>query len=97
MSALFAVCLAGDLDKDATILTQESEVNYDGTYKYRYETSNGIFGEESGIGGQAAQGQARWVSPEGEQIQLSYTADENGYLPGTGLKMPLNQQFLLNF
>lgn len=60
LCALSAVCLAGDLDKDATILTQESEVNYDGTYKYRYETSNGIFGEESGVGGQAAQGQARW-------------------------------------
>lgn len=58
--ALFAVCLAGDLDKDATILQQEQEVNYDGTYKWRFETSNGIFGEESGIGGQAAQGQARW-------------------------------------
>lgn len=60
VSALLAVCLAADLDKTATIVSQDSEVNYDGTYKYRYETSNGIFGEESGVGGQIAQGQARW-------------------------------------
>uniref|UniRef100_A0A336LZT6 CSON006898 protein n=1 Tax=Culicoides sonorensis TaxID=179676 RepID=A0A336LZT6_CULSO len=86
---LLTICFAGDLDKDATILTSEQEVNYDGTYKYRYETSNGIFGEESGVGGQASQGQARWVSPEGEQVQLSYTADENGYQPvGNHLPTP---------
>lgn len=59
-SALFAVCLAADLDKTAQIVSSDSEVNYDGTYKYRYETSNGIFGEASGVGGQAEQGQARW-------------------------------------
>lgn len=28
-----------------------------------------------------AQGQASWTSPEGEQVQLQYVADENGYQP----------------
>lgn len=89
MSAVVAICLAGDLDKDATILKQEQEVNYDGTYKWNFEASNGIAAEEQGIGGQTAQGSARWVSPEGEQIQLTYTADENGYVPqGSHLPTP---------
>lgn len=30
------------------ILRQEQEVNFDGTYKYAYETGNGIKAEEQG-------------------------------------------------
>ena len=30
------------------ILRQEQEVNYDGSYKYSYETGNGITAEEQG-------------------------------------------------
>lgn len=30
------------------ILRQEQEVNFDGTYKYAYETGNGIQAQESG-------------------------------------------------
>lgn len=30
------------------ILRQEQEVNYDGSYKYSYETGNGITAEEEG-------------------------------------------------
>lgn len=89
MTAVFAICFAGDLDKDAQIIVQEQEVDFDGPYKWRFESSNGIAAEEQGVGGQNAQGSARWVSPEGEQIQLTYTADENGYQPqGAHLPTP---------
>ncbi|XP_075232810.1 endocuticle structural glycoprotein SgAbd-4-like [Lycorma delicatula] len=71
------------------IIRQDSEVNYDGSYKYSYETGNGIVGEESGYlknpgsenAAQVAQGQVVYTSPEGITIRLIYTADEGGFQP----------------
>lgn len=64
------------------------------TYKlppfYSYETGNGITAEEQGFlknagqpeqEAQVAQGQYQYTAPEGEVIQLSYVADENGFQP----------------
>lgn len=52
----------------------------------RYETDNGISAQESAqtrqIGNdlaQAVQGSYSYTSPEGEVVQISYVADENGY------------------
>lgn len=59
-------------------------------------SANGIYQEEQGIvkyadnpgyETQLAQGQYQYVSPEGEVIQLQYTADENGFRP-TGKHIP---------
>jgi hypothetical protein len=72
---------AAQLDSQAEILSQASDNNPDGSYSYSYQTSNGISGSESGIGGQYAQGANSYYSPEGVPIQLTYTADENGYQP----------------
>lgn len=80
-AALVAACLAGDLDKDAKILQQAQDVNYDGVYSWSYDGTNSIHADESGKGGEYAQGSAKWVSPEGEEISFTYTADENGFVP----------------
>ncbi|KAK9721341.1 Insect cuticle protein [Popillia japonica] len=72
------------------ILRQEQEVNHDGSYKWSYETGNGIAAEEQGFlknAGQpddeiqVAQGQFHYTDPDGQLIQLSYIADENGFQP----------------
>lgn len=64
-------------------------VNADGTYQYGYETSNGIFVHETGIGGIGSRGSASWFSPEGQPFQLQWTADERGYNPvGNHLPTP---------
>lgn len=65
------------------------EVHEDGSYKYNFDTSNGISQQESGFGGQGSSGVAQWVSPEGVVVQLTYTADANGYHPqGTHIPTP---------
>nr|XP_023015398.1 pupal cuticle protein 20-like [Leptinotarsa decemlineata] len=54
----------------------------DGTYRFSYETGNGISAQEQGDArgdGTRAHGGFSYSSPEGQQIQLQYTADENGF------------------
>ncbi|XP_017781203.1 PREDICTED: endocuticle structural glycoprotein ABD-4-like [Nicrophorus vespilloides] len=91
--ALFGAVLAapqGPTTEPVPILKQDQEVNYDGSYKWNYETGNGIAAEEQGflknagqpeLEAQVAQGQFHYTSPEGQLIQLSYIADENGFQP----------------
>ncbi|XP_056644611.1 endocuticle structural glycoprotein ABD-4-like [Diorhabda sublineata] len=63
--------------------TQEGP-NIDGSYSWSYETENGIAANEVGkpkaqdlLG---AQGEFRYTSKDGTPIQLTYTADENGFV-----------------
>lgn len=44
-----------------------------------YETENGIAAQENGVGGQSAQGNFQFQAPEGDNVQLQYVADENGF------------------
>ncbi|RZC36720.1 Chitin bind 4 domain containing protein [Asbolus verrucosus] len=93
VSALLALALAapqGPATEPIPILRQEQEVNFDGSYKYSYETGNSITAEEQGFlknagqpeqEAQVAQGQFQYTSPEGQVIQVSYIADENGFQP----------------
>ncbi|KDR12717.1 Endocuticle structural glycoprotein SgAbd-2, partial [Zootermopsis nevadensis] len=63
-----------------------------------FETGNGIAVEEAGFlknagnpetEAQVAQGSASYTSPEGQQIKLTYVADENGFQPqGAHLPTP---------
>lgn len=57
---------------------------------FSYETGNGISAEEQGFlknagqpeqEAQVAQGQYQYTNPEGETVQISYVADENGFQP----------------
>lgn len=66
------------------ILRLDSNNNGDGTYSYAYETANGISGQEQGDArgdGTRAQGGFAYTSPNGQPVQLQYTADENGFIP----------------
>ncbi|KAG4077034.1 hypothetical protein HA402_016021 [Bradysia odoriphaga] len=72
------------------ILKQEQEINFDGSYKWAYETGNGIAAEEQGFlknagvpdaEAQVAQGQFSYTAPDGQVIRLQYIADENGFQP----------------
>ncbi|XP_053692231.1 pupal cuticle protein 36a-like [Sabethes cyaneus] len=71
------------------ILSYENENNGDGSYKFSYETANGIKAQEQGDvknkGSeneiQTVQGSYSYTSPEGQVITLTYVADENGFQP----------------
>ncbi|XP_013200034.2 pupal cuticle protein 20-like [Amyelois transitella] len=73
----------------------ENVNNGDGTYRFSYDTPTGISARESGAPraqgpeGPAvtAEGGFSYRAPDGQQISLSYTADENGFHP-TGSHIP---------
>lgn len=69
------------------IVSQDSQVNGDGSYSYNFETGNGIKAEEKGdlkkvgdVDALEVHGQFEYPSENGN-IQLTYTADENGFQP----------------
>ncbi|XP_065205348.1 endocuticle structural glycoprotein SgAbd-2-like [Planococcus citri] len=70
------------------IVKYENNVGFDGSYRYAYETGNGIAVQEQGVlknPGQrdleteAVTGSFSYTSPEGIPISVSYIADENGF------------------
>ncbi|KXJ70777.1 hypothetical protein RP20_CCG022514, partial [Aedes albopictus] len=71
------------------IISYENVNNGDGSYKFSYETGNGIKAQEQGDvknkGSenqiQTVQGSFSYTSPEGQVISLTYVADENGFVP----------------
>ncbi|XP_077293699.1 endocuticle structural glycoprotein ABD-4-like [Arctopsyche grandis] len=98
--ALFAVALSAPQSGPSTepipILKQEQEINPDGSYKWSYETGNGIAAEEQGFlknagdpekEAQVAQGQYQYTDNEGNVFRVTYIADENGFQP-TGDHLP---------
>lgn len=73
----------------APILRLDNNNDGDGSYQYAYESANNINAQEQGVGGQQANGGFSYTSPEGETIQITYTADENGFHPqGSHLPTP---------
>lgn len=76
-------------DADAAIIRSHSDAQPDGSYEYAFETENGINVQESGIGGQSVQGSSKWIDRDGNIIEMSYIADENGFQPiGAHLPTP---------
>jgi hypothetical protein len=81
------------------ILAYENEVPGDGTYRYSYQTGDGITAEEQGEQrpvpdengvvepGTVNRGSFSYTSPEGQLITVTYIADENGFQP-TGDHLP---------
>ncbi|XP_030373171.1 pupal cuticle protein Edg-78E [Scaptodrosophila lebanonensis] len=79
--ALVSFVCADNINKDAQIRSFQNEASdAEGNYQFAYETSNGIQYQEAGNPA-GVRGALSYVSPEGEQISLSYTADEEGYHP----------------
>lgn len=71
------------------ILKFNKEQSEDGSYKTEYETGNSIIHEETGYlkdfsdtnpnGVLVQHGQYSYLSPEGDTINVQYTADEHGF------------------
>jgi len=105
-SVLLILCIIGfvcSAPADPTtepipILNQESNIEPDGSYQYRYETGNGIKAEETGTLKKAsnpdsndaivAQGSFSYTSPEGQLITLTYAADDVGGFQPQGDHLP---------
>lgn len=84
LSAFLIVAVSADTllqGQISPILRQSQDITPEGSYQYFFETANGISAQESGYGGKAIQGSSQYVAPNGQPIQLSYTADEFGYQP----------------
>ncbi|XP_005189567.3 pupal cuticle protein Edg-78E [Musca domestica] len=79
--AVAGVISGENIDKDAEIRSLTNDAaDPEGNFQYAYETSNGI--QVQAVGNPAGiSGSVNYVSPEGEHINLSYTADEEGYHP----------------
>ncbi|XP_055611756.1 cuticle protein CP14.6-like [Uranotaenia lowii] len=71
----------GGPDADATVITQEQQINPDGSYSHVFETSNGIRAAASSQDGVAATGEFSYTAPEGDRIQVTYVADQGGFQP----------------
>jgi hypothetical protein len=76
----------GGADKDAIITSQQLEVGFDGNYVNNFETSNGISHQETGQPKQVenetpvvSQGSDSYVAPDGQQVSITWLADENGF------------------
>ncbi|XP_032587023.1 pupal cuticle protein [Drosophila mojavensis] len=88
VSALIACAYARPLDEARATGDVTSNIDPDGSYSYSYRTSNGISGQEEGVGGQRVTGSYSYNSPEGKLIKNSYIADENGYQPSVPTRQP---------
>lgn len=79
------------------ILSYVNENDGDGNYRFSYETGNGIKAEEEGTiknkGSEneiaSVMGTYSYTNPEGQLVEISYIADENGFQPsGDALPTP---------
>ncbi|XP_055598616.1 endocuticle structural glycoprotein SgAbd-2-like isoform X2 [Uranotaenia lowii] len=70
------------------ITSYNNDVSYDGSYAYSYTTGDGQQQQAQGylknpglkdLEAQAVQGSYSYTSPEGQQITVTYIADENGF------------------
>lgn len=84
-----AATLAASPNDPIPILSQESDINVDGSYRSSYETGNKISAQEQGIlknAGQKdeaseVQGSYQWTAPDGQTFGLKYIANEGGFQP----------------
>lgn len=91
----FGSTSSGGSGPQIPIVSFENVNNGDGSYHFSYETGNGISAKESGAPraqgpeGPAvtAEGAFSYRTPDGQQISITYTADENGFHP-TGPHLP---------
>ncbi|XP_072395443.1 endocuticle structural glycoprotein SgAbd-2-like isoform X1 [Diabrotica undecimpunctata] len=83
-------------DGNARIISGDADVNTDGSYKWSFQSDNGISAQEVGQTKNAnsqepieeAQGNFQYTAPDGSPIQVSYIANENGFQPN-GAHLPV--------
>ncbi|XP_031640703.1 larval cuticle protein 65Ag1-like [Contarinia nasturtii] len=97
LAALLAVALAAppsNPESQATIITQNADIDPQGNYGNEVETSNGISAQEQGqlkpnpspksdepAAFIAVQGQFSYTAPDGQLYTVRYVADEKGFQP----------------
>ncbi|XP_060535411.1 cuticle protein 3-like [Cylas formicarius] len=69
------------------IIRMEVTNDGEGSYKYAYETGNKIAQQEQGDPTKR-QGSYSYTAPDGQQVSMSYVADEHGFHP-QGSHMPV--------
>ncbi|KAH8355169.1 hypothetical protein KR093_007493, partial [Drosophila rubida] len=67
-------------DAHAEVVSRSEDVRPDG-FDAKLETTNGINDQRSGDEHGNIKGSFSFISPEGEHVQISYVADENGFQP----------------
>ncbi|CAG9770932.1 unnamed protein product [Ceutorhynchus assimilis] len=75
---------ASESHNQVPILKFNSNNDGEGTYQYNYETGNSISAQEQGDArgdGTKAHGSYSYIAPDGQHISITYTADENGFVP----------------
>ncbi|EDW72923.1 uncharacterized protein Dwil_GK16921 [Drosophila willistoni] len=96
--ALFALAYAAPPQQVAEVLRSEFDVGPD-SFKYAYETSDGINSEAEGhlnnVGTEqeaiAVRGSFSYVADDGQTYTVTYVADENGFQP-QGAHLPVAPQ-----
>ncbi|KXJ76282.1 hypothetical protein RP20_CCG009968 [Aedes albopictus] len=96
LSALVAISLAapqkrftpGGLESQAVILSQDQNLEPNGAYSYRYETSNGISAQQTSYDGANGAGEYSYTGPDGVKYRVAYTADTYGFQP-QGAHLPV--------
>lgn len=88
--ALAAWASAAPAEEPIPIVSQSQDgPNPDGSYKWQYESGNGIKAEEEGLLANAgseneavqAKGSYSYKDDQGKEISLTYTANEEGFQP----------------
>lgn len=89
-TGLLAVVLCAPAEPEpVAIISQNSDIQPDGTFQWTYESADGTKQEQNGSPKQVdkddvaevVQGAVSWTDPEGGKHELSYVADENGFQP----------------
>lgn len=93
MFQIFVALCSGICAQNIQIVRQIFDIDPIGNYNYAFETGNQIYVEEQGFQKDqhthVKQGQYQFTSPEGKNIRVGYTADENGFQPqGADLPTP---------
>ncbi|XP_073980505.1 endocuticle structural glycoprotein SgAbd-2-like [Rhodnius prolixus] len=74
--------------QEIPIISYVNEHNFDGSYRFSYETGNGINVQEQGylknpgqkdLEAQTAQGSYTYTAPDGQVLTVTWIADENGF------------------
>ncbi|KAG5879655.1 hypothetical protein JTB14_014981 [Gonioctena quinquepunctata] len=84
--------------QEIKIISQTNEITPEGGYQWSYETENGIKADETGTLKKTsdpenpqvivAQGAYSYTDKEGNQISLTYTADDEGGFQPQGAHLP---------
>ena len=78
-SEFFAIHISNFVAKKLNSIFKISKYKDNFISNSRFTDDDGSVRRENGISGGSKDGEVSWTSPEGEQVQFSYVADENGY------------------